>query len=87
MDSSCDDSRRIDAIRAGKKRSITERLGNRRTDQMDSGHLDLDDGQNQIDNMSIPQPGVSRNIPGMKNYFSSESYVFLSLISVEFCIW
>ena len=76
MDSSCDDSRRLDAIRAGKKRSITERLGHRRTDQMDSGHLELDDGHNQLDNMSIPQPGVSRNIPGLENAFCSESKIF-----------
>jgi hypothetical protein len=59
------DARRDDAIRAGKKRSITDRLGHRRQDrQAEAGLLEVDEDHNQLDNMSIPQAGVSRNIPG-----------------------
>ena len=60
---SCDE-RRMDAIRAGKKRSVKDRLGQRGLDHPDSGLQEVDDGHNQLDNMSIPQPGISRNIPG-----------------------
>ena len=61
MDST--DDRRNDAIRAGKKRSVTDRLGHRHRHRNadESGRPDVDD---QLDDLSIPPPGVSRNIPG-----------------------
>lgn len=65
MDST--DDRRSDAIRAGKKRSITDRLGHRRRDNIDSGRREVDDANSQLDDMSIPPLGMSRNIPGKKN--------------------
>ena len=72
MDS--DPNRKETAICAGKKRSIKERIGTRKSDHprknKDNGHRYGEDGYSQregetMDDMSIPQPGVPRTIPDL----------------------
>ena len=52
-----DEDRRQDAIRAGKKRSVKDRIGKRKEED------------HHFDNLSIPQPGVSREIPDLSSEF------------------
>lgn len=54
-----EDGRRGQAIRAGKKRSVKDRLGSRKPKE-EAGKRSPD--AESWENMSIPQPGVSRNI-------------------------
>jgi len=53
-----------DAIRAGVKRSVKDRLGSRKHGgKKDSHHLE------EFENLSIPQPGVPREIPDISRDF------------------
>ena len=58
-------NRKEDAICAGKKRSVKERLGARKSHQ----NIGQDEEGPALDDMSIPQPGMPRTIPDLSTEF------------------